>query len=121
MYVNPQNVVADHRTRKKLTRPRTFRFELLEPRAMLSVNGDFNRDGYDDLAVGAPGEDVGIDSAEIDKAGAVSIIYGSRKGLRPANNQFWHLSSPGVNGVAESGDGFGYALGIGDFNGDGYS
>src|SRR5690606_2086909 len=54
-------------------------------------------------------------------AGAVSIIYGTRKGLHAKNEQFWHQDVPGVNGVANPQDLFGFALAVGDFNGDGYS
>lgn len=96
---------------------RPFRFEHLERREMLSINGDFNGDGFDDLAVGTPNEAVGA----IEDAGTVSIIYGSRKGLRPTGNQFWHENSPGIDGVAAEGNNFGAALAVGNFNGDKYS
>ncbi len=79
--------------------------------------GDFNRDGYDDLAVGVPNEDVG--SPEISSAGAVSIIYGSAGGLS-SSDQFFHQDTVGVEGVVEAGDSFGYALAAGDFDHDGY-
>lgn len=42
----------------------------------LSV-GDFNKDGFDDLAIGAQGEDIGSISA----AGSVQILFGSATGL----------------------------------------
>jgi hypothetical protein len=73
--------------------------------------GDFNGDGRDDLAIGVPGENGG--------AGGVNVLYGSASGLRAAGNQFWNQDSPGLLGVAEAGDNFGYALAAGDFNGDG--
>ena len=38
---------------------------------------DFNADGYDDLAIGVPGEDLG----SITDSGAVQILYGSSSGL----------------------------------------
>jgi hypothetical protein len=82
---------------------------------MLSVNGDFDGDGYDDLAVGSPLESVG----DISQAGAVTIIYGSRKGLIEQRNQTFTLATPGVNGVPSTQAWFGTALAIGDFNGDG--
>lgn len=44
--------------------------------ASLSV-GDFNNDGYDDLAVGVPGESIG----SISGAGATHILFGSVDGL----------------------------------------
>ena len=73
--------------------------------------GDFNGDGRDDLAIGVPGENGG--------AGGVNVLYGSASGLRAVGNRFWNQDSPGIVGVAEAGDNFGYALAAGDFNGDG--
>jgi hypothetical protein len=93
-----------------------LQFELLEGRTMLAGHGDFNGDGRDDLAVGVPFESVG----SVSGAGAVSVIYGSRRGLNAAGNQFWHENVSGIDGVASDGDNFGYALAIGDFNGDGF-
>src|SRR5690242_20376564 len=81
--------------RRSLRYPRR-QFEQLELRTMLSVNGDFNGDGFDDLAVGLPSESVD----GIIQAGAVDVIYGSRSGLTATGNQFWHEDQPGVNGVA---------------------
>jgi hypothetical protein len=40
------------------------------------ASGDFNNDGFADLAVGAPTEDVG----NVPDAGAVSVLYGSSAG-----------------------------------------
>lgn len=78
--------------------------------------GDFNNDGYDDLAVGIDEEDIG----SIANAGAVNVIYGSASGLSSVGNQFWHQDSPGIEGAAEAEDHFGFALAAGDFNNDGY-
>jgi hypothetical protein len=96
-------------------RSRGVRFERLEGRAMLSVSGDFNGDGFDDLAVGAPGETV----AGLQFAGSVTIIYGSRKGLVATGNQTFRLDSPGVDGVATANGAFGFSLAAGDYNDDG--
>jgi hypothetical protein len=41
------------------------------------ATGDFNHDGYADLAIAAPSEDVG----GIFDAGAVNVLYGSAGGL----------------------------------------
>ena len=79
------------------------------------ATGDFNNDGYDDLAVGVPNEAVGIHAG----AGAVNVIYGSEDGLDAAGNQIWHQDSPGIQGLAETRDEFGTSLTAGDFNGDG--
>jgi len=75
--------------------------------------GDFDADGKDDLAVGAPGEDFG----RIDSAGAVLVVYGSASGLAAAGSQFFYESW--VNGSSEHGDTFAFALVARDFDGDG--
>jgi len=77
--------------------------------------GDFSNDGFDDLAIGIPWEDIGAISA-----GAVQILYGTASGLSATGNQFWHQDSSGIQGMAEEGDLFGYAVATGDFDNDGY-
>ncbi len=79
--------------------------------------GDFDRDGYIDLAIGAPYEDVGA----INSAGALHLIKGSAAGLTSVDNAFWHQDSAGVLETAEAGDTFAYRLRAGDYNGDGTS
>jgi len=81
------------------------------------ARGDFNNDGFGDLAVGVPFE--GIDTFV--QCGAVNVIYGTAGGLRSAGNQFWHQGVSGVPGGNETGDQFGRSLASGDFNGDGFS
>jgi hypothetical protein len=79
--------------------------------------GDYNGDGYDDLAVGVNGEDLST-SAE---AGAIHVLYGSSgPGLTSSGNQLWHQDISGIQSVAESDEWFGDALATGDFDGDGY-
>jgi uncharacterized protein (TIGR03437 family) len=75
--------------------------------------GDFNGDGFDDLAVGTPGEN----SAR----GTVNIIYGSGGGLTSAGNLRWQQGDDGVAGTAQDGEGFGEIMAAGDFNGDGFA
>jgi hypothetical protein len=72
------------------------------------AGGDLDGDGYADLAVGVPGEDVG--SPAITNAGAANVLYGSSSGLSADRDQMWHQDSPGIEGTAEDGDGFGAAL-----------
>jgi FG-GAP repeat len=73
--------------------------------------GDFNNDGFADLAVGAPFENVG---ATVD-AGAVSVLYGSPGGLTTSGGQLFVQPVSAV----ETGDQFGWSLAAGDFNNDG--
>ena len=77
--------------------------------------GDFNADGVDDLAVGAPGEDVGTAA----DAGAVSVLYGSAGGLTGTGSQQFRQGAGGVGGAAEPDDRFGWALAAGGFNTNG--
>jgi len=79
------------------------------------ASGDFDGDGFDDLAIGSPGETHGED---VD-AGQVQVIFGSTSGLSAARGQIWHQDRPGVNGDTEIGDMFGNALAAADFNADG--
>jgi FG-GAP repeat len=82
------------------------------------VTGDFNKDGYDDLAIGVPYEDVG----DVVDAGAVHVVYGSRTGLSTTSvpDQFWHQDRAGIPELAEYLDSFGYRLASADFNADGF-
>jgi hypothetical protein len=75
---------------------------------------DFDDDGVVDLAVGAPGEDVG----SLADAGAVSVLYGTAGGLSGTGSQLLTQDHPGVPGVAEEDDRFGAALAAGDFDND---
>ncbi len=80
--------------------------------------GDFDGDGYDDLAVGAIWED--LEGVGATNAGAVHVIYGSASGLNAAGSQVWYEDSPGLPGTSASQDQFGAALAAGDFDHDGH-
>jgi hypothetical protein len=81
------------------------------------VHSDFNGDGYEDLAIGAPSERVNGYA----QAGAVNVIYGGPNGLEAEGNQVFTQASPGISGVPQSRDFFGLSLAAGDFDGDGYA
>jgi hypothetical protein len=80
------------------------------------ATGDFDGDGFVDLAVGAPFEDVG----SVGSAGGVNILFGSANGLT-SRDQFFTQDSPNVLDQAEAGDLFGASLAAGDINGDGFA
>ena len=95
------------------------------------ATGDFNNDGFTDLAIGAPFAKVGGDA----NAGAVHIIFGSENGLVSENNQFiaqngiWTDPEGDGSGVyqgdlyggPEFDDRFGSALAVGFFNDDDFA
>ena len=78
--------------------------------------GDFDGDGYFDLAIGVPQEDIGDET----DAGGVSIIYGSSAGLFSSGDQFLTQDEVHSSTSVEASDQFGFALAAADFNGDGY-
>jgi len=81
------------------------------------VAADFNGDGREDLAIGVPGETVGL----ADFAGRISVHYGSANGLPAPVEASWTLENLAGSGLAlDSGDSFGAALAAGDFDDDGY-
>ena len=71
---------------------------------------DFDGDGFDDLAIGAPGED---------GAGAVMVVFGSPNWINvDPDDRFWREGDLGRPGELD--DRFGETLATGDFDGDGY-
>lgn len=76
--------------------------------------GDFDGDGFDDLAIGVPGED----SNGRTNDGNVIVLHGSVSGLKRGSGETWNQrkSSPGK---AQSGDRLGSSLAAGGFDGDG--
>lgn len=76
------------------------------------ASGDFNGDGYDDLAMGAPGENISFGPQVSQNAGAIMILYGGPSGFDAEDS----ATLPG--GAAD--DKLGDALAAGDIDGDGY-
>ena len=74
--------------------------------------GDFNGDGYDDLAVGTPG-DGGVNQ------GTVTVLHGAPAGLLPYDGYWIYQGGSGIPDVMDAGDEFGAALISGDWDGDG--
>jgi len=80
----------------------------------LSV-ADVDGDGRADVAVGAPGEDVGT----VADAGAVWLLRGSRTGLTGTGSQSFDQNTANIPGTAEAGDAWGAQVRLVDIDGDG--
>ena len=78
------------------------------------ASGDFDGDGFTDLAIGARFEDRGATDA-----GLVHILYGTVDGLSARRSQRWTQASPGIADKPERDDQFGWSMAAGDFDGDG--
>ncbi|MFO0615466.1 MAG: FG-GAP repeat protein [Polyangiaceae bacterium] len=83
--------------------------------------GDFNGDHYDDIAVGAPGEDVPIANlpgTSWSDAGQVTVMYGPFTSGQPAWREQITRQTIVANG-GQSDERFGWALAAGDFDHNG--
>lgn len=74
--------------------------------------GDVTGDGYPDIAVGVPGEDLG----SAGDTGAVVLLKGGAGGLTGTGAQAFNQSTADVPGVSEGGDAFGTAVQLSDVN-----
>jgi hypothetical protein len=77
--------------------------------------GDYDGDGFTDLAIGVRNESVGT----VAGAGVVHVLYGSASGLQATGSQMISQDTFGLADTAEAGDHFGVGLASGDFDGDG--
>lgn len=85
------------------------------------ASGDFNNDGYEDLATGIP-YDNGLAGSGLENTGAVVVRWGGPGGLATGiADTFLSQYASGSQSPPESGDEYGFALASGDFNGDGYA
>lgn len=92
------------------------------------TSGDFNNDGYDDLAIGNPAREITTPAGFQENVGGVYVLYGSSSGLATVaasdgsgrTDQFWSQNTKDIEDISESFDRFGSALTTGDFNNDGY-
>ncbi|MEU6259541.1 FG-GAP-like repeat-containing protein [Streptomyces sp. NPDC047043] len=81
------------------------------------LSGDFNGDGYRDVAIAAPIAKVSGKSG----AGYVAVVYGTASGLDITKRQIISQATDGIPGTPESSDNFGDRLTTGDMDGDGYT
>jgi hypothetical protein len=80
--------------------------------------GDFNNDGYDDLAVSDDREDIpGRPGAD---QGTVFVFKGSAHGLITSGVREWSQSSAGILDTPENLDQFGSLVQAGDYDGNGF-
>ena len=78
------------------------------------TSGDFNNDGFYDLAIGSPGENYGFQLS----VGALTIIYGGNEGLNTRNAKRFHQNTLNIPDRNEENDEWGSVLTSGDFNQD---
>ncbi|WP_406373044.1 integrin alpha [Streptomyces sp. NBC_01550] len=78
-------------------------------------SGDTNGDGMPDLAIGAPGEDIG----SVSDAGAVWTLRGAPGGLTATGARSFDQNHPDIPGGAEASDAWGGQVRLVDANSDG--
>ena len=97
------------------------------------VSGDFNGDGYEDIAISSPNANTCDDDTDVlivylygpssqmcnkENAGLIVMLYGSETGLDSNNYQVINQGIKGIPDTSEINDMWGSSLAEGDFNGD---
>ena len=80
------------------------------------ASGDFDNDGFDDLAIGASGRAAIL----LEGAGAVLVVYGSSSGIGPARSKLFARGNDGLGVASEEGDRYGSKVAVADFTRDGF-
>ena len=80
--------------------------------------GDIDHDGFDDLVVGVPGDDVTYLGTWLEDAGSIHVIYGSATGLTNIGDQVIDRISDGLNANPAAYDRLGESVAVADFNCD---
>ncbi|MBA2807813.1 FG-GAP repeat protein [Streptomyces sp. KM273126] len=91
------------------------------PGGYVSAVGDVDKDGYADIVIGNQREPSADPSGAL--GGKVTLVHGAPE-AEWVNARFtseFTQATNGVPGTAESGDGFGKSVALGDINGDGYA
>lgn len=91
------------------------------PGGYVSAVGDVDKDGYADLVIGNQREPAADPSGAL--GGKVTLVHGAPKAewVDARSTSAFTQATNGVPGTAESGDGFGKSVALGDINGDGYA
>ena len=75
------------------------------------ASGDFDGDGFDDLAMGQPSFDFSQVFFELHPRGAATVLYGSVGEI--GDDEVWSQDTPGVEDSAEDGEAFGSSVSAG--------
>jgi hypothetical protein len=116
VYFGAEDGTLDLAAPRRLTQDPGSGFEPNDFHGYAVAAGDFDDDGFDDLAVGAPGEALGATTA----TGAVFVYPGGSSGPLQGNFLLYTQATVGIPETAEPNDNFGATLASGDFDQDGF-